>query len=114
MSPYRLATHLAMAFTTYTGLLWTALDVLYPSTAMKQAAAAVPKEVLPRLGTLRGTAALTAGVVFTTAISGAYVAGNDAGRAYNTWPTMEVRTPAGSAGLTRPPDLESMHDQSHV
>jgi len=31
-----------------------------------------------------GTGALTA----TTVISGAYVAGNDAGRAYNTWPKM--------------------------
>ena len=30
VSPYRLATHLGMAFTTYTLLLWTALDVLAP------------------------------------------------------------------------------------
>ena len=28
MSPYRLATHLSMAFTTYTVLIWTGLDLL--------------------------------------------------------------------------------------
>merc|ERR1719440_2322252 len=36
VSPYRLATHLGMAFTTYTMLVWTALDVLSPVANSKQ------------------------------------------------------------------------------
>ena len=52
-----------MAFTTYTGLVWTALDVLYPSAVMKKTAAVMPKDMLPKLAMLRGTAAITAGVI---------------------------------------------------
>lgn len=40
VSPYRLATHLTMAFTTYTLLLWTGLDLLNPESrvaAVRQA-----------------------------------------------------------------------------
>eukprot|EP00605_Chrysophyceae_sp_TOSAG23-4_P001045 GSChrysophyteH1.ASY1.ANO1.1149.1 assembled CDS len=53
VSPYRLATHLGMAFATFGACLWTGLEII--SIGM---------------------------------LSGAYVAGNDAGNAYNTWPKM--------------------------
>jgi cytochrome c oxidase assembly protein subunit 15 len=68
-------------------LLWTALDVLNPSSRF--AAAGLPSALLPRLSALRGGSVLTAGLVFTTALSGAFVAGNDAGRAFNTFPDMD-------------------------
>eukprot|EP00613_Pedinella_sp_CCMP2098_P001609 CAMPEP_0171631544 /NCGR_PEP_ID=MMETSP0990-20121206/23734_1 /TAXON_ID=483369 /ORGANISM="non described non described, Strain CCMP2098" /LENGTH=435 /DNA_ID=CAMNT_0012201217 /DNA_START=89 /DNA_END=1396 /DNA_ORIENTATION=- len=89
VSPYRLATHLGLAFTTYTLLLWTALDVLQPKQRALAALSSVPPSLMPRLAALRGGSVLTAGLVFTTAMSGAFVAGNDAGRAFNTFPTMD-------------------------
>jgi cytochrome c oxidase assembly protein subunit 15 len=99
VSPYRLATHLGMAFATYGLLLWTALDVLHPP-ALRASASKVPAELLAKVGGVRGGAALTAGLVFTTALSGAFVAGNDAGRAFNTFPTMDGRwVPEGALAL---------------
>lgn len=50
VSPYRLATHLGMAFTTYSLLLWTALDVFLPLEAAKRAIAHVPAPALTQLG----------------------------------------------------------------
>eukprot|EP01035_Chromulina_nebulosa_P016867 gene16867-22354_t len=84
VSPYRLATHLAMAFTTYTTLLWTGFDVLklssqtfnYPNYALKHGL------LMKRLAIGNGL------LVGTTILSGAFVAGNDAGNAYNTFPKM--------------------------
>lgn len=72
MSPYRLATHLTSAFAIYCGILWTALSVAMPepptgSATWLQGAAKVRKLAIP--------ISLLVGV---TAVSGAYVAGNDA------------------------------------
>ncbi|KAJ4835379.1 Cytochrome c oxidase assembly protein cox15 [Turnera subulata] len=82
VSPYRLAAHLTSAFAIYSGLLWTALSVVMPeppaeSVAWVQGAAKVKRLSLP--------VSLIVGI---TAISGAFVAGNDAGHAYNTFPKM--------------------------
>ncbi|XP_038685083.1 cytochrome c oxidase assembly protein COX15 isoform X2 [Tripterygium wilfordii] len=82
VSPYRLAAHLTSAFVIYSGLFWTALDVVMPeppaeSIAWVRGAAKVKKFVLP-----------VSFIVGITAVSGAFVAGNDAGRAYNTFPKM--------------------------
>ncbi|KAK6934668.1 COX15/CtaA family [Dillenia turbinata] len=82
VSPYRLAAHLTSAFVIYSGLLWTALSVVMPeppaeSIAWVHGAAKVKRLALP--------VSLLVGI---TAISGAFVAGNDAGRAYNTFPKM--------------------------
>ncbi|KAF7816028.1 cytochrome c oxidase assembly protein COX15 [Senna tora] len=82
VSPYRLATHLTSAFAIYCGLLWTALSVVMPeppaeSKLWVQGAAKVRRLALP-----------ISFLVGLTAISGAFVAGNDAGRAFNTWPKM--------------------------
>lgn len=82
VSPYRLAAHLTSAFAIYCGLFWTALSVVMPeppaeSIAWVRGAAKVKRLALP-VGLLVGV----------TAISGAFVAGNDAGHAFNTFPKM--------------------------
>ncbi|KAM4077705.1 hypothetical protein ACJW30_12G159700 [Castanea mollissima] len=82
VSPYRLAAHLTSAFAIYCGLFWTALSVVMPeppaeSVAWVRGAAKVKRLALP-VGIL----------VAITAVSGAFVAGNDAGHAYNTFPKM--------------------------
>ncbi|KMT16997.1 hypothetical protein BVRB_2g042020 [Beta vulgaris subsp. vulgaris] len=82
VSPYRLAAHLTSAFVIYCGLLWTALSVVMPeppaeSLAWVNGAAKVKRLAIPL--------SLLVGV---TAVSGAFVAGNDAGRAFNTFPKM--------------------------
>ncbi|XP_020264303.1 cytochrome c oxidase assembly protein COX15 isoform X1 [Asparagus officinalis] len=82
VSPYRLATHLISAFVIYCGIFWTALSVVMPeppngSISWVNCAAKVRKMALP-LSVLVGI----------TAFSGAFVAGNDAGHAYNTFPKM--------------------------
>lgn len=84
VSPYRLAAHLCTAFVTFGGLVWTGLDVLYPREAIK----AVDVRALSRSLTLNKAVAVSTGLLALTVASGAFVAGNDAGRAYNTWPKM--------------------------
>lgn len=80
VSPYRLATHLGMAFSVYSLLLWTGMDIL--ARPVKSLSPVATKAVL----NLRTPAAVACGVIALTAASGAFVAGNDAGRAYNDWP----------------------------
>uniref|UniRef100_A0A7N0U226 Cytochrome c oxidase assembly protein COX15 n=1 Tax=Kalanchoe fedtschenkoi TaxID=63787 RepID=A0A7N0U226_KALFE len=82
VSPYRLAAHLTSAFAIYCGLVWTALSVLMPeppsgSLVWVRGAAQLKRTARP-VGILVGI----------TAISGAFVAGNDAGHAFNTFPKM--------------------------
>ncbi|KAL0427917.1 UNVERIFIED_CONTAM: Cytochrome c oxidase assembly protein COX15 [Sesamum latifolium] len=82
VSPYRLAAHLTSAFVIYSGLFWTALSVVMPeppaeSVAWVQGASKVKRLALP-----------VSFLVGITAVSGAFVAGNDAGRAFNTFPKM--------------------------
>ncbi|RZC27474.1 Cytochrome c oxidase assembly protein COX15 isoform B [Glycine soja] len=82
VSPYRLAAHLTSAFAIYCGLFWTALSVVMPeppaeSLTWVRGAAKVRRLALP-ISILVGL----------TAVSGAFVAGNDAGHAFNTFPKM--------------------------
>ncbi|KAG5188010.1 COX15-like protein [Tribonema minus] len=88
VSPYRLATHLAMAFTTFGLLVHTGLDALRGPGAANEALAAFGKQLLAPAGVLRRATIGTAALAFVTAMSGAFVAGNDAGHAYNTFPKM--------------------------
>ena len=79
VSPYRLATHLTMAFVlirAWCGAVWSSWEVKGHSAGLKHAAKLTP--------VARGAACLT----LVTAISGAFVAGNDAGMAFNIWPYM--------------------------
>ena len=77
VSHYRLATHLSLAVIIYGLLLWTALSLLRDG---------VRTGILERKMHRGALGCLAA--VFVTIVSGALVAGLDAGFAYNTFPTM--------------------------
>ena len=81
VSPYRLSTHLTMAFTLYSMLTWSVMDLLrpLPSLSLAVSAKAGPLRHLNRLSMM---AFGTGGLVLCTVVAGAFVAGNDAGRAY--------------------------------
>ncbi|XP_078158833.1 heme A synthase COX15-like [Carex rostrata] len=82
VSPYRLATHLTSAFVIYSGILWTALSVVMPEP---------PSGLLNWVHgatKIRRLALPVSFIVGLTAASGAFVAGNDAGHTYNTFPKM--------------------------
>ena len=87
VSPYRLAAHLGLAVLIYACLVWLALGLLMAGSGKR------PRRAGRWRGALWGVLAL----VFLTILSGAFVAGNDAGLAYNTFPLM--------AGAIVPPDL---------
>ena len=90
VSQYRLAAHLALAFVIYGWLLWLALRCLRP------AADAMPGARIP----LRGHAVGVLGGALLTIVAGAFVAGIDAGLAYNTFPLMDGRlVPPGALQL---------------
>lgn len=78
VSPYRLAVHLSMAFLILGLLLWTALELLDRGRAGTGPA-------------LRRAAGLVLALVSLTVLAGAFVAGTDAGYAYNTFPLMDGR-----------------------
>ena len=75
VSPYRLASHLISAFTIYGLTLTVGLKLLKRK---------------PPMGTplLKTATVLTTGLAATTIISGAFVAGLDAGKIHNTFPKM--------------------------
>ena len=82
VSPYRLAAHLGLGIFIYGYLFWIATGLID-----------LAPEVGPGPGdaTVRRRAQVLAGLVFLTALSGALVAGLDAGLAYNTFPLMAGR-----------------------
>lgn len=84
VSPYRLAAHLTSAFAIYSGLLWTSLNMLYPVSS----AALAPAAATAGASALRRVAHPLAAIIGITAVSGVFVAGMDAGRAYNDFPYM--------------------------
>jgi cytochrome c oxidase assembly protein subunit 15 len=88
VSPYRLATHLSMAFATYTLLLSTSLNMFVTQNKLQQIGSALPSDIIKHASTSRRFAIHNAGLAALTIVSGAYVAGNDAGRAFNTFPKM--------------------------
>lgn len=83
VSQYRLASHLGVAMAFYSLVFWNALTHLNPQPQQTAITAS-----LRRFKSLTGFAKL---FVFTTALSGALVAGLDAGLTYNTWPKMADR-----------------------
>jgi cytochrome c oxidase assembly protein subunit 15 len=106
VQPVRLTTHLCMALATYGGLVWTALDVfaLSQTQQLQQLRQSIvsssnhtPTTALSSLARLRTGSALWTGLTAITIASGALVAGNDAGRAYSTWPFMEAQDEHGHA-----------------
>ncbi|KAF1984928.1 cytochrome c oxidase assembly protein cox15 [Aulographum hederae CBS 113979] len=98
VSQYRLTAHLGAAFVVYTSMLYAGLSIL--RTHRLKADPAQGLELLkklsdPRLRAFRVSVAALAVLVFTTAMSGALVAGLDAGLIYNEFPYMGL-------GLTPP------------
>ena len=117
VSPYRLAAHLGMAVGTYSMLLWTGLGVLsypvdrYPAAAsaagggggvgaaaeksapsmLQRYAMNLAPDALRHARNTRAGVLSTVGLTGLTILSGAFVAGNDAGNAYNTYPLMDGR-----------------------
>jgi cytochrome c oxidase assembly protein subunit 15 len=84
VSQYRLAAHLSFAFALYILFLTSSFDHLMPT---KQQAIEVTAKALK----LRKLAHISKGMVFLTAISGAFVAGLDAGLVYNSFPKFADR-----------------------
>ncbi|CAG5117401.1 unnamed protein product [Candidula unifasciata] len=79
VSQYRLATHLGAALLLYTLFLWQGFNHLLTPIKMPDA---------PVLKKLRGMSHGVKAFVFLTALSGAFVAGLDAGLTYNSYPKM--------------------------
>lgn len=94
VSQYRLAAHLGTAVALYAGMLGTGLVVLRDWTYARTGAwSGVPggwEEVLRRgvVRRFRGAVWVVTALVFVTALSGAFVAGLDAGLLYNEFPYM--------------------------
>ena len=84
VSHYRLATHLGLAFTFYSFLMWNAFSHL---RGPQEIASTVSKS----LKLLRPLGHTSKGLIFLTAVSGAFVAGIDAGLIYNSYPKMGDR-----------------------
>jgi cytochrome c oxidase assembly protein subunit 15 len=76
VSQYRLTAHLGAALLIYAYMLWVAFGLLAPEPG-------------PTPRNLSRFAAALAAMVFVTALSGGFVAGLDAGFAYNTFPLMD-------------------------
>ncbi|CAK9794942.1 Cytochrome c oxidase assembly protein COX15 homolog [Anthophora plagiata] len=92
VSQYRLAMHLGMAFIIYTGFLYNALDYLSPAQKLNLTNSEINSGNLKsKLKRFRMLVHSTKGLVFLTALSGAFVAGMDAGLIYNTFPKMANR-----------------------
>ncbi|RUS76320.1 hypothetical protein EGW08_015908 [Elysia chlorotica] len=79
VSQYRLAAHLGSAFILYTLFLWQGLTHLLTPIQMPN---------VKSVNRLRGLAHGVMTAVFVTALSGAFVAGLDAGLTYNSYPKM--------------------------
>jgi len=91
VSQYRLTAHLGAAFVCYVAMLWNGLAILRSRRLMANPEAGIKTlEALrdPRLKLFRRSIAGLALLVFTTVISGALVAGLDAGLIYNEFPYM--------------------------
>lgn len=98
VSQYRLAAHLGTAIACYAWMLLAGLSVLRTHRLLANPAAAsqtLKALQSPALAPLRRYAAALTALIFVTAMSGALVAGLDAGMIYNEFPKMGV-------GLTPP------------
>jgi heme a synthase len=85
VSQYRLAAHLSLALFIYALILWTAVSLLRTGTDETSTANGVPGgEMHETLVSVRIVLVL----VSVTIVSGAFVAGLNAGRIYNTFPLM--------------------------
>lgn len=91
VSQYRLATHLGAAFLLYIAMINTGIQIVResnwvknPQMAMKEFSQLSNPAIVP----FRRTVAGLVGLIFCTAMTGAFVAGLDAGLIYNSFPYM--------------------------
>ncbi|RLN73414.1 hypothetical protein BBJ28_00011920 [Nothophytophthora sp. Chile5] len=89
VSPYRLATHLAFAFTTLGVLLWTGFSLVAPPSRAALTREMISPDVVKEVGRIRKILGHCSTILGYTIISGAFVAGIDAGMAFNTFPKMD-------------------------
>ena len=80
VSQYRLAAHLGFAVLIYGAILWIAFGLWRRGPGTRTAALPAREH---------GYAAALCGLIFVAIIAGAFVAGTDAGFAYNTFPLMD-------------------------
>ncbi|SFN30746.1 cytochrome c oxidase assembly protein subunit 15 [Nitrosospira briensis] len=80
VSQYRLTAHLGLAFAIYAAMFWVALDLLYPVGASL---------VNSKMRSLRRFSIALTTLIFIMVLSGGFVAGIQAGLAYNTFPLMD-------------------------
>merc|ERR550539_2189569 len=83
VSQYRLAAHLSSAVVLYSFLAWNAKSVLRPSITWSQ--------VTPSMASFRKLVIGSKALAFITLVSGAFVAGLDAGLVYNSFPKFADR-----------------------
>lgn len=90
VSQYRLASHLGLAFIIYSGFLYNALSYLVPAKKIGNGNLSIENfnAAVKKLTAFRYLVHSTKGMIFLTAVSGAFVAGMDAGLIYNTFPKM--------------------------
>lgn len=91
VSQYRLATHLGTAFIAYLALLHNGLQILRENALLRnpeEGAKLLETLKRPELRPLRRYVTALSALVFVTAMSGALVAGLDAGLVYNNFPWM--------------------------
>ncbi|GAA6038158.1 hypothetical protein JCM8097_005769 [Rhodosporidiobolus ruineniae] len=97
VSQYRLAAHLGMAFLVYAACLrmgwgvgrdWKLVKKAQGLSGWKTVEQTLAGLNNPVVGRARVVTTALSGLVFLTALSGAFVAGLDAGLIYNEWPTM--------------------------
>ena len=83
VSQYRLAAHLGLALVIYVVAIWTAADLFWTNAGRTASST--------ELDRFRKTTGWVTVLVFVTAMLGAFVAGLDGGRVYNTFPLMDGR-----------------------
>ena len=83
VSPYRMAFHWTMALAIFAGTLTPAMWLLMPARL-----AALSPQAVTALKGIRTAMIPVSAATGLTLLSGPFVAGNDAGRAYNNWPKM--------------------------
>ncbi|KAF9569394.1 cytochrome oxidase assembly [Agrocybe pediades] len=97
VSQYRLASHLGLAFLLYLGMFGTGMAVIkdykFSKGALWSGFSGNIQQALqnPILRSFKKQAWVLTGLVFLTALSGAFVAGLDAGLLYNEFPLMGGR-----------------------
>jgi heme a synthase len=85
VSQFRLTAHLAIAFLILAAMLWVAMDLRFPRTAATRGVSHATERSTTGV---RRLAWLITGVVGYMAMTGGFVAGIRAGKAYNTFPLM--------------------------